>query len=97
MGFVHRSAHTMWLTVDSRSRSMDRWLVFGGPSPPTFPFGLAYVHRVQARAAGGEALCFHPRRAPTGGVLTGVILRRRWRPIKVGKDSPGPGKHDGGV
>ena len=52
MGFVHHSAHTVWLTVDSCSRSMDRWLVFGGPSPPSFPFGLAYVHRVQARAAG---------------------------------------------
>ena len=52
MGFVHRSAHTVWLTVDSCSRSVDRWLVFGGPSPPSFPFGLAYVHRVQARAAG---------------------------------------------
>ena len=84
MGFVHRSAHTVWLTVDSCSRSMDRWLVFVGPSPPSFPFGLAYVHRVQARAADGGALYFHPQRAPAGGVLTCVILRWRWRSIKVG-------------
>ena len=51
MGFVHHSAHAVWLMVDSHSQSMDRSLVFGRPSPHTFPFGLAYVHRVQARAA----------------------------------------------
>ena len=84
MGFVHHSTHTVWLTVDSCSWSMDRWLVFGGPSPPSFPFGLAYVHRVQARAAGEGSPLFPSRRAPAGGVLTGVILRRRWRSIKVG-------------
>ena len=44
LGFVHSSAHAAWFTVDSGSRSMDHWLVFGGPSPLSFPFGLAHVH-----------------------------------------------------
>ena len=37
LGFVHSSAHTAWFTVNLCSWSMDRWLVFGGPSPPFFP------------------------------------------------------------
>ena len=67
---------------------MDRWLVFGGPSPPFSSLSVVHVYRVQARAAGEGILCFLPRRAPTGGVLTDVILRRRWRSIKVGEKLP---------
>ena len=35
-------------------------------------------------------LCFHPRRAPAGDMLTGVILRRRWHPIKEGESFSRP-------
>ena len=37
-----------------------------------------------------EGLYFCPRRAPTGDVLAGVTLRRRWHPIKVGESFPRP-------
>ena len=49
------------------------------------------MHQVQARAAGEEGfLCFLPRRVPTGGVLTGELPQRRWRPIEVGKSIARP-------
>jgi hypothetical protein len=34
------------------------------------------------------SLCFHLRRVPASDVLTGVVLRRRWHPIKVGESFP---------
>jgi hypothetical protein len=34
------------------------------------------------------SLCFHLRHVPAGVVLTGVVLRRRGHPIKVGKSFP---------
>ena len=86
LGFVHSSAHTAWLTVNWCSRSMDRRLGLRWTESTLLPSSLVHVHRVQACVAGEKGfLCFLPRRAPAGGVLTGELLRRRWRPIEVGK------------
>ena len=90
LGFVQSSTHTTWFTVDWRSRSMDRRLGLRWTESMLLPSSLVHVHRVQARAAGEGILCFLPQRAPTGDVLSGELLRRRWRPIEVGKSFTRP-------
>jgi hypothetical protein len=91
LGFVHSSAHTAWLTVNWCSRSMHRRLGLRWTESILLPFGLVHVHRVQACVAGEEGfLCFLPRCAPAGGVLTDELPQRRWRPIEVGKSFTRP-------
>ena len=54
LGFVHSAAHTVWLTVDQRSWSMD--LRQGARS---LLLGSAHVHRAHAWVAGeGVFPCF---------------------------------------
>ena len=70
---------------------MDRRQVYGGPHPPLSSLSVVHVHRVHVLVAGEEGfLCFPPRRVPAGGVLTGELPQRRWRPIEVGRSFARP-------
>ena len=98
LGFVHHSAHTAWLTVNSCSRSMDRWLVFGGPSPPFFLlawFMCTGCRRVwPARKDSSASLpgMFPSVACSPVSFHSGVGVQLRW-----GKASSGLDDYDGGV
>ena len=61
--------------VDLCSRSMDRRLGLWWTESIPFSFGMVYVHRVHVSVADeGKFPHLLPRRAPTGGELTGEPL-----------------------
>ena len=64
--------------------------VFGGPSLSFFPLAWSMCTGCRCVRPVRGILCFLPRHAPAGGVLTGELLQRRWRPIEVGKSIARP-------
>ena len=97
MGFVHSSAHTVWFTVDSGSWSMDRWLVFGGPSPPFFPLAWSMCTGCRRVRPARESSASFPGVLPPvmcspASSYGGAGVQLRW-----GKASPGLSVYGGGV
>ena len=83
----------LWLVVHGGIRSAGPWTAGRSTVDRVHPLSLlAWLTCTESRrvrsARGG--LCFRPRRAPTGDMVAGAILRRRWRSIKVGKNFPRP-------